>query len=143
MKKVIAVANPHLIPGGLETVVEAVKKYLPDGQFIVTGTRVLLPYIFRPRSFEATSRAAGELADRAFKLSGIDAPSLGIGFVQGTDGPLFRKSPCIHATAVDNTGFSGAGFAYARGDAITAEDAQDVLSDVLRHRLPTAVTSSA
>jgi hypothetical protein len=145
-RRVIAVANPELIPGGVDTVHKAIRHYLKEDEYLLVVRHIKPPYIFfSPRSGRAITGAVSYYADEALKkcAEAEAVPDLSVAFMHGKAEWFGKRGNHLYAAASEKLVCDGkvrqGGCGYGsstydgrtQGEALTLE----VLTVLLRYRL--------
>lgn len=145
-RRVIAVANPELIPGGVDTVHKAIRHYLEEDAYTLVVRHIKPTHtFFTPRSRRAVYAAVSYYANEALKKR-ADAeatPSLSIAFMHGKTEWFGKRGNHLYAAASEKLVYDdkvrqgGCGYGSSTYDGRTPSEslALEVLIALLRHRL--------
>lgn len=134
-KKIIVVANPDLIPGGLETVRKALAHYLKDDEYVLAARVVAKPYVLTPSKVGPIVCALDRMAAAAEKTDAAQKPSLTLAYLHGRR-RILRGENHIHAVAKYKGGSCGRGQTGNRprnADPALGFFAYEMLTQVMRY----------
>ncbi len=134
-KKVVVVANPALIPGGLQTVQKAVLKYLSEGTFALIECRVVRTQFFKPRTELAIGQTAHYFAQKALSTKKVTQAFVGVGFYQSRTGLLLQNDGWIEAATASEHLFSASGSSFAAGEILPMKEIERLLDNAFRGQL--------